>query len=201
MRRIASTTKESRVDDERHPRTASLRFVLLCALVVLALGNSPLRAQIADGSFETGTFAGWVIEPLVGGVTNASCSVWGILDDGESLDFAGRIHAWPVNGDVFPRTPLLPTTFHATEGRFVAVQLPGCVHDHHISQVLTIPPDAATLRWDMLYANHHGSFIEGVQDIQVTLRNPATKALLPGGMLFRTVEGVAPLSIDTMTTF
>jgi hypothetical protein len=189
--------------DARRPRSRKASAVLPCIAVALLLGaQTAAFGQIVNGSFERGDPSAWRREETPSGAQFDRCGIWTVVLDGRTVSSFEQLFDFTTNSYEQARTPELPYTFRATDGRYLAIQLTQCPQtSRRLSQVVTLDARAAELRWDMRWANHHGAFIDGVQDIQVTLRDPNTDALLPNGLIFRTTDAEHPAVLDGMTEF
>ncbi len=203
----SSTNCLATKEEENHlmyKRISTRRVQGLAFTALLSIGGivpTTAQAQIANGSFETDKYAGWTLfegAPPAGSF-GAAAGTWGIASDGQTIVFGESV--FDLFNGIFVNviTPGLPITYAATDRTKVAIQLQRFAQTHRMFQTVTLDPATTTLFWDMQYTNHHGSFVPNEQDIQITIRNPATDAVL--ATVFATTQGVDPQSVAVMTPF
>jgi len=169
-------------------------------VTMIAAATAPPPGVIVNASFEDGgacDYTGWTLWEG-GASTNPMFGTWGLATNGQTIPLGGVVFDHYDRIDVGQISPGLPHTYAATDGHCVALQLQRGSQSHRMYQEITIPARATMIDWDMEYSNHISAFVPGQQELAVTVRDPATDAIL--GYLFRTVPG-DPLTVSTMTTF
>lgn len=179
------------------PTRAAVRSPALAALwaVWLVLAAPAGAATLVNPGFETGDFSGWVLNEDSG---IGFFGTWGVLVTGTAVGSGASVFDHHDGINVTQRTPGLPTTFHATEGSFLAVQLQRGPETHRMYQDVTLLATDTDLIWDMRYENHAtGGFDPARQYLAVHVRDPVSDAIL--ATVFRTDRG-DPLSV-AMSSF
>jgi len=167
----------------------------VCGVLLLHGLASSASAEpvIANGSFETGDYTGWVIRQGEGSLPVDG--TWGIAQDGQTINPYENVFDFYDRMVVAQLSSGLPITYHAGEGNYLAIQLQNGSQDHRLLQDVSLPANAVSLRWTMFYANRDRSFSSG-QYLAVHIRDLNDNIL---ETLFVT-DATSPLSIP-MTDF
>ena len=158
--------------------------------------DSASAVALVNGSFETGDYTGWTLFESAG---FPGWGTWGIASDGQTINLEDFVFDF-FDGITVPQySPGLPHTYNATNGNYLALQLPNGPETHRLSQDMTVPtcPTRTILSWDMEYNNWNGVFLSD-QSLSVYLRDVGTDAILE--TLFQTTQGTDPQTIP-MTAF
>ena len=151
---------------------------------------------LVNGSFETGDYTGWTLFESSG---FPGWGTWGIASDGQTINPEDFVFDF-FDGSTVPQySPGLPHTYTATNGNYLALQLPNGPETHRLSQDITVPtcPTRTIFSWDMEYNNWAGVFLPD-QILSIYLREVNTDVIL--ATLFQTTPGINPQSIP-MTAF
>lgn len=155
----------------------------------------PQSSNIVNGSFETGDYSGWTLVDTSG---VPDYGIFGVVTDGSVIDTSTSIYDWYDFDSFTPSSPGLPHTFYATNGTSVGINLQNGPASFRMYQDVALSADAQTLDWDMWWNNN---FTHNPTDqfIAVNIRDSATDAIL--ATVFKTTDGVDPLSLPGMTPF
>jgi MYXO-CTERM domain-containing protein len=140
------------------------------------------RADIVNGSFETGDYTGWTLTKDAG---NAEYATFGVAATGQMIQYGGVVHDFRDGVDVTEYSSSLPMTSAPTDGGSLAVQLQNGPATTRMYQTITIPV-GSTLSWDLAYHNTWTTFAS-TQRARIDLRDPDTDAVLV--TLFETKPG------------
>jgi len=149
-----------------------------------------------NGSFETGDYFGWT---LLETTAPDIFGTWALLQDGAVVDSDDVLFDFQDLASEPVASDHLPFTYRATDGQLVAALFQLGPDVHRLSQLVTIPPDATLLRWDMFYDNRAGAFHPAQQYLAIHLRDTFTNAVL--ATVYKTTAGADPLELAGMTPF
>jgi hypothetical protein len=169
----------------------SVRWLLtvfgVCFLLAHASG-AMAGPVIANGSFETGDYTGWVI--LQGAGSLPEDGTWGIAQNGQTVNRSENVFDYFDQIQVSEKSSGLPITYQAGDGTYLAIQLQNGGQDHRLFQDVSLPANAVSLSWDMFYINHDRAFSPN-QYLAVHIRDLDDNIL---ATLFVT-DDVSPLSM------
>ena len=187
------------MNKRQRPRATGIGSVAIFGLMFCLLQTAPVAAQIANGSFETGDYRGW------DNTDPANFGLWALGKNGDVLPAQVNTRHFRTSEDNCSNVGT-STQFRAgrmralasTDGQFVAYQLQRAPQTYRMMQTVSLDPAVTTLDWDMQYENVHGTFIPGVQDIQVTIRDTSDVVL---ETVFQTQTFNDPPSTAMMTPY
>jgi hypothetical protein len=177
---------------------SKLAVALLVTAIALILAATPAGANstgiIANGSFETGDYTGWILLEDSGIPTHGT---WGIAHSGETIHPGDSTYDFYDNLMVRQSSPGLSITYTATKSNYLAYQLQNRMENHRMYQDVALSPFTHILSWDMWYTNWAEEFFPEEQYLAVRIRDLADNVLKT---LFITTQGVNPQNI-TMSNF
>jgi uncharacterized repeat protein (TIGR01451 family) len=175
--------------------TLVLAAILSLVMMFTAFPPATVLAStggLVNGSFES-DYYGWNLSED----SYFRSGTWGIAHDGQTINLDEYTWDFCSGTMIRQRSTGLPTTYSATDGDYLAYRLQNGPGNHRLYQDITLSPSATTLRWDMWYNNHEGTFDPNNQYLAVYIRDTSDNILKT---LFITTEGVDLPSI-AMTRF
>lgn len=133
-----------------------LRAVIVLLLALGISSNVGAESVLVNGSFETGDYSGWVLVEGEGASPTDGTS--GIAQDGMTIYRTDEVFDYYDLIPVTQNSSGLPKTYASSDGTYLAIQLQNARHEHRMFQDVSLPENAATLSWDMLYENMNAFF-------------------------------------------